>query len=99
MASVVIQKIIQKIAKERKLSTEVVTKIVHSQFKFVKDTMALGEKNKPETFKTIQVTHLGKFAVRKKKIEQFRNLVKMSVPKGKKFNKNYTSKEPKHEKH
>jgi len=99
MALITIQKVVQKIAKEQGLSIDIVTKIVNSQFKFVKDTMALGEKNRPETFKTIQVTHLGKFAVRKKKIEQFRNLVKMSVPKGKKFNKNYTSKEPKHEKH
>ena len=95
---ITIQKVVQKIAKEQGISIDIVTKIVNSQFKFVKDTMALGEKNRPETFKTIQVTHLGKFAVRKKKIEQFRNLVKMSVPKGKKFNKNYTSKEPKHEK-
>ena len=99
MALITIQKVVQKIAKEQGISIDIVTKIVNSQFKFVKDTMALGEKNRPETFKTIQVTHLGKFAVRKKKIEQFRNLVKMSVPKGKKFNKNYTSKEPKHEKH
>lgn len=96
---ITIQKVFQKVAKEQGLSIELVTKIVNSQFKFVKDTMALGEKNRPETFKTIQVTHLGKFAVRKKKIEAFRNQVRMSVPKGKKFNKSYSFKEAKHEKH
>ena len=69
-----------------------VEKIVNSQFKFVKDTMATGEKNRPETFKTIQLTHLGKFAVRKKKIEFYRKKVEMSVPEGMEFNKLYTIK-------
>jgi len=70
-----------------------VEKVVNSQFKFVKDVMANGEKNRPDTFKTIQLTHLGKFAVRKSKIEYYKRKVKMSVPEGMEFNKNYPIKD------
>ena len=86
------KKVYQEIAKELEISPGLVEKIVNSQFKFVKDTMATGEKNRPETFKTIQLTHLGKFAVRKKKIEFYRKKVEMSVPEGMEFNKLYTIK-------
>lgn len=88
------KKIYQQIEKEFNTSsyspsTGLIEKIVNSQFKFVKDTMATGEKNKPETFKTIQLTHLGKFAVRKKKLEFYKKRVEMSVPNGMEFNKSY----------
>jgi len=43
-----------------------------SQMMFVKKVMAEGVKNKPETFKSVQVTHLGKFAVRKYKLEDYK---------------------------
>jgi len=90
----IMKKIYQEIAEEFKTSsyspsTGLIEKIVNSQFKFVKDIMATGEKNRPETFKTIQLTHLGKFAVRKKKIEFYRKKVEMSVPEGMEFNKSY----------
>ncbi len=83
------KKIYQEIANELQISPGLVEKIVNSQFKFVKDTMATGEKNRPETFKTIQLTHLGKFAVRQKKLEFYQKKVKMSVPEGMEFNKSY----------
>jgi nucleoid DNA-binding protein len=66
------KKVFQEIADELQISPGLIEKIVNSQFKFVKDTMATGEKNKPETFKTIQLTHLGKLAVRKKKLEFYK---------------------------
>lgn len=84
-----IKKIFKKISEELQISSGVIEKIVNSQFKFVKDTMATGEKNRPETFKTIQLTHLGKFAVRKKKIEFYKKKFEMSVPEGMEFNKPY----------
>jgi len=85
----IMKKVYQEIAKELEISPGLVEKVVNSQFKFVKDIMATGEKNRPETFKTIQLTHLGKFAVRKKKIEFYRKKVEMSVPEGMEFNKSY----------
>ena len=86
----IMKKVFQEIAKELNgPSSGLIEKIVNSQFKFVKDTMATGEKNRPETFKTIQLTHLGKFAVRKRKIEFYRKKVVMSVPEGMEFNKPY----------
>ncbi len=85
----IMKKIYQEIANELQISPGLVEKIVNSQFKFVKDTMATGEKNRPETFKTIQLTHLGKFAVRQKKLEFYQKKVKMSVPEGMEFNKSY----------
>ena len=68
----VVKRIYQKIASDHNLSVAQVKEIVEQQFEFVRKVMAEGEKNKPETFKTIQLTHLGKFAVRKYKLEEFK---------------------------
>ncbi len=87
------KKIYDEIAQELNVPSYLVEKVVNSQFEFVKNVMAKGEKNKPETFKTIQLTHLGKFAVRKKKIEFYKRKVEMSVPEGMEFNKNYPLKD------
>tara|TARA_R110002020_G_scaffold194371_1_gene395204 strand:+ start:180 stop:449 length:270 start_codon:yes stop_codon:yes gene_type:complete len=87
------KKIYKEIAEELNVPVSLIEKIVNSQFEFVKKVMAEGEKNKPDTFKTIQLTHLGKFAVRKKKIEFYKKRVKMSIPEGMEFNKNYPLKD------
>ena len=87
------KKIYDEIAQELNVPSYLIEKVVNSQFEFVKNVMATGEKNKPETFKTIQLTHLGKFAVRKKKIEFYKRKVEMSVPEGMEFNKNYPIKD------
>ena len=34
--------------------------------------MALGEKNKPDTFKSVNVTHLGKFATRDYMLKKYK---------------------------
>lgn len=54
------------------ISIDLVKKIVDSQFKFVKDVMASGIKNQPNTFKSIQLTHLGKFAKREYKLQEYK---------------------------
>ena len=90
MVSPTIKEICKEIARNNNLPVDVVENIITSQFKFVKDTMAKGEKDKPGTFKTIQITHLGKFAIRKKKLEYYKNKMKMSAPKGLKLNTKYS---------
>ena len=54
--------------------------IIDSQFLFIREVMALGEKNNPDTFKSVNVTHLGKFATRdymlKKYKEAYDNRIK-----------------------
>lgn len=92
-ASPILKKVYQEIANELDIPLSLVEKVVNSQFKFVKDVMANGEKNRPDTFKTIQLTHLGKFAVRKSKVEYYKRKVEMSVPDGMEFNKNYPIKD------
>jgi nucleoid DNA-binding protein len=93
------RRIYEEVARELNLPMDLVEKVLDSQFKFVKEVMAQGEKNKPETFKTIQLTHLGKFAVRKRKIEYYKRKLKMSVPEGLEFNKSYDIIKNKNEKH
>tara|TARA_R110000822_G_scaffold296377_1_gene418801 strand:+ start:306 stop:563 length:258 start_codon:yes stop_codon:yes gene_type:complete len=66
-----IKSIYYEIEKEYGISFKQVKDIVENQFKFVKKTMAEGIKNNPKSFKNIQITHLGKFAVRKYKLEEY----------------------------
>lgn len=62
----------KKIAVKHNISVELVQAIVDSQFKFVKNTMASGVKNQPDTFKNIQLTNLGKFAKREYKLQEYK---------------------------
>jgi len=64
-------KIIKEIALKENLPVETVKKIVESQFYFVRAIMAEGKKGYPKTFKTIQLTHLGKFALREKMLRNY----------------------------
>ena len=64
--------IYKKIANQSNLTVAQVEDIVNSQFSFITGIMAEGIKNQPETFKSIQLTHLGKFAVRKHKLEEYK---------------------------
>jgi nucleoid DNA-binding protein len=66
-----LKRIYKQISQNTGLSMEMVEEIVRSQFQFVKDIMASGEKNDPESFKTINVTHLGKFAIREFKVMEY----------------------------
>ncbi len=83
------REIYEEVAKDLNLPMYLVEKVINSQFRFVKEIMAQGQKNMPESFKTMQLTHLGKFAIRKRKIEYYKNKIKMSVPEGMEFNKPY----------
>ena len=60
------------IAEKNNLTVKQVEEIAVSQFMLIKKTMLEGVKNKPETFKSVQVTHFGKFAVRKYKLEEYK---------------------------
>jgi nucleoid DNA-binding protein len=67
----ILKKVYKDIGIKYGLTTSEVEKIVRHQFSFVRQVMAQGEKNNPDTFKTIQLTHLGKFAVREYKLKEF----------------------------
>lgn len=58
-------KIIAKIAGENNLDYDLVEKVIKSQFKFVADTMSEGN------FESVMLHHLGKFAVKPKRLEKF----------------------------
>tara|TARA_R110002126_G_scaffold127296_1_gene269506 strand:- start:21536 stop:21760 length:225 start_codon:yes stop_codon:yes gene_type:complete len=60
------------IAGKNNLTVKQVEEIAISQFMLIKKTMVEGVKNKPETFKSLQLTHLGKFAIRKYKLEEYK---------------------------
>jgi nucleoid DNA-binding protein len=68
-----IKNIYQKIAKKHDLSFEQVKEIVDMQFLFVKEVMAEGKPNNPDSYKTIQLTHIGKFAIREHKLKEYKN--------------------------
>jgi hypothetical protein len=67
-----IKKVYRRIAKEYGVSEQQVKEVVEHQFLFVKGIMRKGIKNFPETFKGVQLTYLGKFAVRKYKVEEYK---------------------------
>ena len=71
-------KIYNKIAKEQDVSFEEVKSIVESQFKTVRRVMKEGTKNEPDSFKVIQLTHLGKFLVRKHHILKMKEIGKQT---------------------
>jgi len=72
MLNQTVRQIYKDIANEYGKTVKEVEEIVVAQFMFVRKTMYEGEKNKPETFKSIQLTHLGKFAIRKYKLEEWK---------------------------
>ena len=69
----VLKRIYKELASKHGLTEQQVEEIVVAQFMFVKKTMAEGVKNEVDSFKNIQLTHLGKFAVRRYKIEEYKN--------------------------
>ena len=60
------------LADKYKLRKEVVENIVQCQFRFVHDIIRNSDLLKPESFKSISITHLGKYLPRKKRIKEFR---------------------------
>ncbi len=67
----ILRKVYKDIGNRYGLTVDEVEKIVRHQFSFVREVMAKGEKNNPDTFKTIQLTHLGKFALREHRLKEF----------------------------
>jgi len=67
----ILKKVYTEIGNKYGLTIKEVESVVKHQFSFIRDVMAKGEKDKPETFKTIQITHLGKFAVREYKLKEY----------------------------
>jgi hypothetical protein len=70
--SPLLNKLIREISLSTGIPKDVVTMIVDSQFLFIREVMALGEKNKPDTFKSVNVTHLGKFATRDYMLKKYK---------------------------
>jgi nucleoid DNA-binding protein len=68
-----LKKIYDELANKYGISAKEVEEVAISQFMLVRKVMQEGTKNKPETFKSVQITHLGKFAVRKHKLEEYKN--------------------------
>tara|TARA_R110000751_G_scaffold79694_1_gene160622 strand:- start:140 stop:388 length:249 start_codon:yes stop_codon:yes gene_type:complete len=67
-----VKKIYRRIAKEYGLTESQIKEIVEHQFLFVKGIMREGVKDLPETFKGVQLTYLGKIAVRSYKLEEYK---------------------------
>ena len=67
-----LKKLIKEISFTHNIPIKVVEKVVEAQFLFVKETMANGIKNVPESFKSINLTHLGKFSTRDYVLKQFK---------------------------
>ena len=67
-----LKKIYKDISARYDIPVDKVEEVVKHQFKFVSDVMAEGDKNKPETFKTVQLTHIGKFALRDYKLKEYK---------------------------
>jgi len=62
----------KKISEKHGIPISKVQEVVEHQFKYIRQVMAQGIKNDPTSFKTIQITHLGKFAPRKYKLEEYK---------------------------
>jgi hypothetical protein len=70
--SPLLNKLIREISLSTGIPKDVVKMIIDSQFLFIREVMALGEKNKPDTFKSVNVTHLGKFATRDYMLKKYK---------------------------
>ena len=55
-----LKKIYKDISARYDIPVDKVEEVVKHQFKFVSDVMAEGDKNKPETFKTVEAVKIGK---------------------------------------
>jgi len=71
-----IKEIIKKIAKETGISTEVVQKIVLSQWHLVAKTMKDSVIGDDDSFKNISLPHFGKFAVKPGRLVFLRERIK-----------------------
>ena len=67
-----LKKFLKRLSLDNNVPLEVIHKVIDSQFLFVKETMAEGIKNDPESFKTINLTHLGKFAKRDRILKKYK---------------------------
>jgi nucleoid DNA-binding protein len=62
--NIVLKQLINDIHHKYGIPKKVIEKVVNNQFLCVKEAMAEGEKNDVDSFRNINLTHLGKFAVR-----------------------------------
>jgi len=69
------EKIIRDISLTFIVHEDVIEDVIGSQFSFIHDTIKGGDRTNPDTLKNIQVTHLGKFAVKESK-KKFYNKLK-----------------------
>lgn len=67
-------KILKDISLSFYIPLEVVKEIVGSQFDFIHEVIKGGDRTEPDTLKNINVTHLGKFAVKPSKIKFYEKL-------------------------
>ena len=67
-------KILKDISLTFYIPLEVVKEIVDAQFGFIQEIIKGGDRTEPDTLKNINVTHLGKFAVKPSKITFYNKL-------------------------
>jgi hypothetical protein len=60
----VLRNIIREISEETGLDENLIEKMNNSQFKYVRDVMAKGDKENPETYKTVYLQYIGRFVVK-----------------------------------
>ena len=64
-----LRKIIREISNESNVEYDKVEKAVNSMFEFLKNAMGEGDFEDPDSFKNVQVMHLGKFVVKPGRVE------------------------------
>lgn len=70
--NIVLKQLINDIHHKYGIPKKVIEKVVNNQFLFVKEAMAEGEKNDVDSFRNINLTHLGKFAVREYLLKKYK---------------------------
>ena len=67
-----LRKLIKEISLSYNIPIKVVEEVVEDQFLFVREMMANGIKNEPDSFKSVNLTHLGKFSTRDYILQQYK---------------------------
>ena len=69
---------IKEIAVKFNMSEQVISKIVKSQFEFVKDEMSKGNKEDKSTYKSILLKYFGTFSFNERRFDKIKDNIKKS---------------------
>lgn len=70
--NIVLKQLVNDIHHKYGIPKKVIEKVINNQFLFVREAMAEGEKNDIKSFRNINLTHLGKFAVREHLLKKYK---------------------------